>query len=269
MVVWYRSVMEVSLNPERSVLHAQVRRAKASHCVDESGNYLRPSTFKGPSSKVYLGDVTETLIRCSSGAETPVFIQLPGFDEQRWSLQYTAGSLNVLIRSAPYWGFGLLTSGYRNEVVIQGPVEERARLVHDWVAALQHNPWEFAHRRSAEKALSSSTSSLKSNEGNWRAHQTRARSILNESIASLNHHIDRIEKKGDVDVNMIELARLEIDLAQQALAEDNTPAVERALSRGEAALLIPIEEDDVEADGSILVIEEEIPLIDLTDDASE
>ncbi|MGB1897619.1 MAG: hypothetical protein ACPHRB_02150 [Candidatus Poseidoniaceae archaeon] len=261
--------MDTGLLPERSVLHAQVRRAKASHCVDDSGGYLRPSTFKGPSSKVYLGDVAETLIRCSAGAETPVFTQLPGFDEQRWILNYTAGSLRISIQSMPYWGFGLLTSGYRNEVVIQGPVEERARLVHDWVASLQHNPWEFAHRRSAEKALQAVQASLKANEGNWRAHQTRARSILNESIASLNHHIDRIEKKGDVDVNMIELARLEIDLAQQALAEDNTPAVERALSRGEAALLIPIEEDDVDADGSILVIEEELPFIDLTDDASE
>ena len=269
MVVWYRSVMEVSLNPERSVLHAQVRRAKASHCVDESGNYLRPSTFKGPSSKVYLGDVAETLIRCSTGAETPVFTQLPGFDEQRWILQYTAGSLRISIQSMPYWGFGLLTSGYLNEIRIVGSVEERSRLVYDWVAALQHNPWEFAHRRSAEKALSSSTSSLKSNEGNWRAHQTRARSILNESIASLAHHIDRMQKKGHVDTNMIELARLEIDLAQQALAEDNTPAVERALSRGEAALLLPIEEDEMDADGSILVIEEELPLVDLTDDASE
>ena len=117
------------MNPERSVLHAQVRRAKASHCVDDSGNYLRPSTFKGPSSKVYLGDVAETLIRCSAGAETPVFTQLPGFDEQRWILNYTAGSLRISIQSMPYWGFGLLTSGYRNEVVIQGPVEERARLV--------------------------------------------------------------------------------------------------------------------------------------------
>ena len=68
---------------------------------------------------------------------------------------------------------------------------------------------------------------------------------------------------------MIELARLEIDLAQQALAEDNTPAVERALSRGEAALLIPIQEEDDEADGSILIIEEDIPFVDLSDDASE
>ena len=111
------------------------------------------------------------------------------------------------------------------------------RLVHDWVAALQHNPWEFAHRGSAKKALHAASNSLKSNEDNWRSHQ-REPGVLSEAIASLEHHIDRMEKKGDVDANMINLARLEIDLAQQALAEDNTPAVERALSRGEASLLV-------------------------------
>ena len=68
---------------------------------------------------------------------------------------------------------------------------------------------------------------------------------------------------------MINLARLEIDLAQQALAEDNTPAVERALSRGEAALLLPVEENEPEAHGSVLNIEDDIPLVDLSDDASE
>ena len=261
--------MDVDLHPERSILHAQVRKAKASHCVDDSGLFLRPSTFKGPSSKVYLGDVAETLLRCSVGAETPTFTQPPGFDEQRWMMEYTAGSLHVKIQSMPYWGFGLLTSGYRNEVEIRGPVEERARLVHDWVAALQHNPWEFAHRGSVKKVLHAASNSLKSNEDNWRSHQTRARSVLSEAIASLEHHIDRIEKKGDVDANMINLARLEIDLAQQALAEDNTPAVERALSRGEAALLVPIEEDDIDVDGAVLTIEDDIPFVDLTDDASE
>ena len=269
MVARYPFVMDVDLHPERSILHAQVRKAKASHCVDEAGQFLRPSTFRGPSSKVYLGDVAETLLRCSTGAETPTFTQPPSFDEQRWIMEYTAGSIHVTIQSVPYWGFGLLTSGYRNEVVIRGPVEERARLVHDWVAALQHNPWEFAHRGSAKKALHLASSSLKTNEDNWRSHQTRARSVLNEAIASLEHHIDRLEKKGDVGDDMIELARLEIDLAQQALADDNTPAVERALSRGEAVLLVPIEDDEEEAHGSVLTIESDIPFVDLSDDASE
>ena len=269
MFEYHALTMEMDLNPEVSILHAQVRRAKASHCVDESGRFLRPSTFKGPSSKVYLGDVAETLLRCSVGAETPTFTQPPGFNEQRWVMEYTAGPLHVTIESMPYWGFGLLTSGYRNVVKIRGPVGERARLVHDWVAALQHNPWEFAHQGSAKKVLHAGKTSLKSNEDNWRSHQTRARSLLAESIASLTHHIDRTEKKGDVDTNMINLARLEIDLAQQALAEDNTPAVERALSRGEAALLLPVEENEPEAHGSVLIIEDDIPLVDLSDDASE
>ena len=66
-------MMNIDLNPERSILHAQVRKAKASHCVDESGHFLRPSTFKGPSSKVYLGDVAETLLRCSVVKQKPCF----------------------------------------------------------------------------------------------------------------------------------------------------------------------------------------------------
>ena len=58
--------------------------------------------------------------------------------------------------------------------------------------------------------------------------------------------------------------------AHQALADDNTPAVERALSRGEAALLVPIEsEDDTSPDGSLLIIEEDVPFVDMTTDESE
>ena len=45
--------------------------------------------------------------------------------------------------------------------------------------------------------------------------------------------------------------------------------VERALSRGEAALLVPIEEDDIDVDGAVLTIEDDIQFVDLTDDASE
>ena len=84
--------MEVVLHPERSVLHAQVRKAKPNHSVDESGGYLRSAHHKGPSSKVYLGDVCETLLKCCVGAETPVFTEVPGFDEQRWILEFTAGA---------------------------------------------------------------------------------------------------------------------------------------------------------------------------------
>lgn len=36
----------------------------------------------------------------------------------------------------------------------------------------QHNPWEFAHRGSAEKGLAKTGSSLKANEMLWRAFKT-------------------------------------------------------------------------------------------------
>ena len=67
---------------------------------------------------------------------------------------------------------------------------------------------------------------------------------------------------GEVDVSAGS-----VELVGRPLAD--WPAVERALSRGEAALLIPIQEDEDEADGSILIIEEDIPFVDLSDDASE
>ena len=46
--------------------------------------------------------------------------------------------------------------------------------------------------------------------------------------------------------------------------------MERALSRGEAALLVPIEsEEETSPDGSLLVIEEDVPFVDMTDNESE
>ena len=44
VVECYQRSMGVDLNPEHSILHAQVRKAKASHCVDDAGSFLRPST---------------------------------------------------------------------------------------------------------------------------------------------------------------------------------------------------------------------------------
>ena len=69
-------------------------------------------------------------------------------------MEYTADRFVCVDSINAILGFWLVySSGYRNEIVIHGPVEERARLVHDWIAALQHNPWEFAHRASAKKTL--------------------------------------------------------------------------------------------------------------------
>ena len=54
----------------------------------------------------------------------------------------------------------------------------------------------------------------------------------------------------------------EIEIAKNALADGNAPAVMRALARLEADS-IDIEPEDVAPDGDVLVIEEDVPFVDL------
>ena len=66
-------------------------------------------------------------------------------------------------------------------------------------------------------------------------------------------------QKGDCD---------DIEVARNALADDNAPAVLRALARLEADS-IDVEVEDVKADGSILQIENDIPFVDLSTNEEE
>ena len=124
--------MDQVLDAHRSVLIGQVRQADASHKFDTVHNLLRGKRFTGPSRVVYLGDVAQACLAQLTNAETPVFEEHPGYNEQRWSLRTTSGDLNVHIASHPYWAWGLMTSGYLNIITLEGPLAERARLVLCW-----------------------------------------------------------------------------------------------------------------------------------------
>ena len=83
----------------------------------------------------------------------------------------------------------------------------------------------------------------------WMEHVKRAKSDLNELI-----EVTLLEK-GDSE---------DIDFARNALADDNAPAVLRALARIEADS-IDIEVEAVDPDGITLKIDEkDIPFIDLS-----
>ena len=83
----------------------------------------------------------------------------------------------------------------------------------------------------------------------WMEHVKRAKSDLNELI-----EVTLLEK-GDSE---------DIDIARTALADDNAPAVLRALARIEADS-IDIEVEEVDPDGITLKIDEkDIPFIDLS-----
>ena len=250
--------MDEVLDASASILVAQVRQADASHKIDTTHQLLRGKHFTGPNRVVYLGDVSKALLAQLSQAETPVFNEAPGYNEQRWKLKTTSSRLQIKIHSTAYWGWGLLTSGYLNVITLEGPLNERARLVLDMTSSLGQSPWEMAHPNSAEKWLKrhDSALSLKHNEQIWKALQQAARSNLNEAVERMKEHSETVwsESIDDAD-EWRTVIDDDLNMARQALAEDNAPGVERALARMEASL-IQIQSDPeanyIEAPTSVL-----------------
>ena len=232
--------MDEVLDASASILVAQVRQADASHKIDTTHQLLRGKHFNGPNRVVYLGDVSKALLAQLSQAETPVFDEAPGYNEQRWKLKTTSSSLKIKIHSTAYWGWGLLTSGYLNVITLEGPLNERARLVLDMTSSLGQSPWEMAHPNSAEKWLKrhDPALSLKHNEQIWKALQQAARSNLNEAVERMKEHSETVwsESIDDAD-EWRTIIDDDLHMARQALAEDNAPGVERALARMEASLI--------------------------------
>ena len=179
------------LDPTECVLIAQVRKADASHCVETSTQLLRSKHFPGKSEVVYLGDMTTALLAHLTHPETPAFSQPPKYNEQRWILETRSSDLEVRIESAPYWAWGLLTSGYLNIIHLRGPLEVRARLILDTVSSLGQPPWEFAHPKQATKHLHKHVNglSLKENEQTWKAILEAARSSLASRIEAMDDRL--------------------------------------------------------------------------------
>ena len=109
---------------------------------------------------------------------------------------------------------------------------------------MSHKPWEFSRR----SKFNSKISNIEDNQETWLAHIERARTDLNELIETT------LLAKGDSE---------DIEIARNALADDNAPAVLRALSRIEADS-IEIEVEDVIPEGQVLRIEGDVPFVDLS-----
>lgn len=291
--------MDHVVDPLRSVLVAQVRKAEASHCMDTASGLLRGRHFQGPKATVYLGDVGQAFLTHLPHPETPMFTEPPGYNEQRWTLTTQSGDLRVEIASVPYWGWGLVTSGYLNIVTLEGPLQERSRLVFDVVSSLGQPPWEMAHSRAADRFMSRrAETNAKRNEAEWRALRSDAKTTLSEHIqrfALRGEQKTALAKDDEAVQGWVDAVNDDLHMARQALAEDNAPGVERALARieaslihleasGESALHEPADRFTVEGlvvdethtllltDAStvaMLTSEEEVPFVDLTAGAVE
>ena len=234
--------MEILLDPDSSVLFAQVGSAEASHTMDTEHLLLRGKHFTGPSNVVYLGDVATALMAQLSHPDTPQFLEPAGFNEQRWTIETTSGDLKVRIDSKAYWAFGLFTSGYVNVITLEGPLHLRARLIFDTVSSLGHHPWEFSHWRSLDRFMKkhAKDSTSKTNEELWKNLATTARQALSEQIATMAERAEEILRLGEANEEFEAWEHAindDIHMAKQALAEDNGPGVERALARIEASLI--------------------------------
>ena len=240
--------MPEGLEALSSTLYAQVRDVGPTHGYDSEG-YLRPKAHPANISTVYLGDVAQTLLKVIQGVTTPIMEEKPGFDEQTWAFTCRAGDLFIRVKSYSYWGFGLFTRCYANTITLEGPLVERARVIFDLVSSLAHKPWEFTRR----SKFNSKVSRTDDNHENWKMHIMRARDDLSELIETT------LLEKGDCD---------DIEIARNALADDNAPAVLRALARIEADS-IDVEVEDVIPDGQVLPMTDDVPFIDLSSNEEE
>ncbi len=131
----------VGIDATASHLFAQVRSGKPEMKVDDE-NRLRHLNWPEGKTSIYVGDVTEAIIRCFGPHEPPILTTPPGFDQQSWSMVLKDSTMRVEIISKSYWGFGLFDSCFLNQIHIEGPLERRTRLIFDLVASLGRNPWE-------------------------------------------------------------------------------------------------------------------------------
>ena len=235
---------------QTSVLVCQVRSAKAEHKMDETNFLLRSKRFPSASKIIYLGNITSTLISLLENPETPSFTVPPSYNEQKWTLETTSGQLKLTITSDSYWGFGLFNSGYLNTITLEGPINLRSRIIYDLTSALAYKPWEFKHLSSARKWVKKKFPGLdeKKNQHNWLELIDYSNQRFQEIIQVMKEAREKVSQKVKItesteywnkekaDVSLA-AADFDLELAKGALADNNAPAVERAIARIEASLI--------------------------------
>ena len=261
------------------VLIGQVTKAKSNHRVEKSTRLLRNDRFPGDTNVVYLGNIASAIIASLESPDTPEFLEMPGYNEQKWRLKTVSGPLTVTITSDSYWGFGLLTSSYLNVIQLNGPASVVARLVFDLVASSSWQPWRFKHSRSAKKYLAKSFPeiTIESNEKAWSNLVDLCKDETNELIVVMESAIKNVERKiraidklegwskNKAEVS-IASANYDLNIAKEALQDRNIPSVERAIARIEAALIESNPDNAMNEENSGFVIDKDLASIRFDED---
>ena len=272
----------VGSDPETSILWMQVKNGRPQmKCID---GLLRPNEYPEKGHKVLLGDVASTLIKISGPHDSIHFSNPPSFDEQRWSLELVSSELRINIESFPYWGFGLFSSCYLNKVELRGSLISRAKLIFDIVAALGRNPWEPKFSFFWKKVTKNST---EKHRDEWLKLLNFAKREMEEEIEEINSRFQIVEKNAkeeklfppgwnreNSEINLKEV-RKHIEIARQALHDQNAVGLKRALDRAEAKLieadpLVGLQNEELLQNQNLNTLEiDNIPFIDLVNDEEE
>ncbi len=239
----------LSLDARNTVLWAQVRKAKDEFGIEDDGDagILRPSRHPKAGSSIILGDIMTMLMRVFGAHAPPAIVELPGFDEQRWKIEFGDEEVRVEVESRPYWGFGLFASSFYNKIMLSGPIDRRCRMVLDLASAMGRPPWEPVRRGRWVKVTGMNA---EQHSKHWNLHMNHCRTGLKVEMEKREQRINEMEKKlttSDEEEypgydrragkSAIERALRDIDVSNKALHEDNAAAVERALARIDIALI--------------------------------
>lgn len=213
----------------------------------DADNRLRHTNWREAKTRIYVGDITEAVLRCFQAHEPPILTEPPRFDQQSWRMSVAGSTLKMDITSRSYWGFGLFDSCFLNELRIEGPLDKRARFVFDLVAALGRNPWEPSFSMMWRRATSSGA---RTHRVAWEELISHAREEMDEEIhtylsrgVSLRRRFDEFNsgdhrgwqrKRAE---ECLSDANNHIDVARAALHDNNSAGFERAIARAEAALI--------------------------------
>ena len=199
-------------------------------------------------------------------------------------IETVSSELSINIDSFPYWGFGLFSSCYLNKVELKGSLISRAKLIFDIVATLGRNPWEPKFSFFWEKVTKNSTGK---HRDEWLKLLTFAKRGMEEEIEEINSRYQIVEKnakkaklfppgwnKDHSETNLKEV-RKHIEIARQALHDQNAVGLKRALDRAEAKLieadpLVGLQNEELLQNQNLDTLEiDNIPFIDLVNDEEE
>ena len=223
----------IGCDPNSSLLYAQVISGEPQMAIDEEG-FIRMINLKNKKRKIFLGDIANVSLRSLGPHDPPKLIEQSGYDEQKWTLSSASGELRMKITSNSYWGFGLFSKCFYNEIELTGPLSLRARCVHDIMASLGRNPWEATRIRKFENKTNAT---IIENGQCWQDLVKYARDEMEEEIKIVEESIKSLIGTDKEIKELLDAAKFAIGDARAALLDRNAPAVERALGRAITALI--------------------------------